>query len=166
MLLSLYISCSILVSFILFYSILQVVVLTQPEAGLAAANCCVRTTSGFSGCSDTLSHHHSCLWLHLYPHHSVCHECSKTGSTALHCAPTLGKNSCLCLLAHIHAWSSLFLAGLPHIFSHDTVMQSNTRVTLGPSERHPGGAAKFLIWPQNLLACSYFLKDSSHVPWH
>lgn len=65
----------------------------------------------------------------------------------------------------------LYLRVFPSHSLCAAVMQSNTRVTLGPSERHPGGAAIFLIWPQNLLAYSWllplrqFMCSLTIVPW-
>lgn len=88
-----------------------------------------------------------------------------------HCILTLGWNSCSCLFLCIIVVSRSALRPLTSHFCGDTVMQWDTRATLGPSERHQWKGAwwHFLIWPQNLLAYSCFLYDSLPssfiVPW-
>lgn len=86
------------------------------------------------------------------------------------CTPTLGRNSCLWLRVHNNHVALSICGCIPSYSFSVTVIISNTRATLGPSERHPGGEAILLIWPQNLLTGSCFLKDRSHVsltivPW-
>lgn len=53
-----------------------------------------------------------------------------------------------------------------HFLPWHQSVQSNTRVTLGPSERRPGGAANFFNVTTEPVSLLCFLLGSSHVPWH
>lgn len=102
-------------------------------------------------------HHSSSIPNHIPPPLLLCVLMLPNRPDCLRCTLTLGRNSCS-EPVHVHSFVAHSVCGCfpPHYLYH-SVMQSNTRVTLGPSERHPGGAAKFLIWPQNMLAYSCFL---------